>query len=53
MGPARLILWDISRIGSLNRRQWQESGFEIPPLKISNRFYRPGFLDKSPDGMAY
>jgi CRISP-associated protein Cas1 len=30
----RLILWDISLIGSVNRRQWQKSHFEINPGKV-------------------
>ena len=30
----RLILWDIPLIGSVNRRQWQQSDFEITPGQV-------------------
>lgn len=30
----RLILWDIPLIGSVNRRQWQKSHFEVTPRQV-------------------
>jgi len=30
----RLILWDIPLIGSVNRRQWQRSDFEVTPGQV-------------------
>ncbi|MBW1947123.1 MAG: type I-MYXAN CRISPR-associated endonuclease Cas1 [Deltaproteobacteria bacterium] len=30
----RLLLWDIPLIGSINRRQWQKSDFEITPGQV-------------------
>ncbi|MDD3580796.1 MAG: type I-MYXAN CRISPR-associated endonuclease Cas1 [Desulfobacca sp.] len=30
----RLLLWDIPLIGSINRRQWQKSDFEINPGQV-------------------